>query len=100
MGFNFTRSGVEATATGLPNKSDVAEVELALGTLRRAVDLIDEAGRGLAPHFPEADCEDLLDFSLELDRIATSLSLRAEMLPGANIRLGAQVLRFAARVGS
>lgn len=99
MGYNFTRSGVEATATGVPTGSDVAEVTLALGTLRHAIDLIDQAGRGLASHFPEADCEDLLTFSLELDRIATSLSLRAETLPGANIRREAQVLRFPARVG-
>ena len=99
MGFNFTRSGVKATTTGMTNGSDEGEVELALGTLRLAIDLIDQAGRGLVPHFPEADCEDLLNFSLELDRIATSLTLKSEMLPGANIRLGARVLRFASKVG-
>ena len=41
MGFNFTRSGVKATATGITNGSDEAVVELALGTLRHAIDLID-----------------------------------------------------------
>ena len=99
MGFNFTRSGVKATTTGIANGSDEGEVELALGTLRLAIDLIDQAGRRLVPHFPEADSEDLLSFSLELDRIATSLTLKSEMLPGANIRLGAQILRFASKVG-
>jgi len=41
MGFNFKRCGVEATARGVPNGSDEAEVARALGTLRHAIDLID-----------------------------------------------------------
>jgi hypothetical protein len=58
-------------------EAEQAQVFSALSRLQLASDLIDQAGRGLAPFVPGACSEALLELSLELQRIEAKLARRA-----------------------
>ena len=58
-------------------EADQTRVFAALSRLQLASDLIDQAGRGLAPFVPGACSEALLELSLELSRIEAKLGRRA-----------------------
>jgi hypothetical protein len=52
-------------------------IRAALERLRLACELVDMAGRGLAPFVPQACGEALLDLSVELSRIESMMARRA-----------------------
>ncbi|MBE2275463.1 MAG: hypothetical protein IAE87_04105 [Rhodobacteraceae bacterium] len=60
-----------------PNAAERTAIEFALSRLRLSAQLIDAAGRGLAPFVASASAEALLELSVELGRIETLMSKTA-----------------------
>ncbi len=77
MGLHESMPDTGRLVRSAPNAAERTTIEFALSRLRLSAQLIEAAGRGLAPFIASASAEALLELSVEIGRIETLLSKTA-----------------------